>query len=367
MPEISIVLPVYNGERFMEEALYSIKNQTFTDWELIVVDDGSADRTPDIVERYEKEDGRIRLFRNEKNRGLPESLNIGFKRAKGNYLTWTSDDNRYRKDALETMYQVLCKTPGLYMVSADMNLIDENGSDLGVTAEYDEAAVAFENNVGACFLYKREVMETVGGYDNQFSCVEDYDYWLRILSHYGHIERIGRVLYDYRCHGGSLTGTRQKFIKKQLLKLREKYTDFMLAHADFNEKALCRIYYESIEAGCEEQDFLTKLRDRAPFLKNETNVVLPGEKIIIFGAGELGEKAFHSFGSQVGYFVDNDRKKTGKLKCGLKILSIQNVKNLKEEFVIMIAVSVPYIYEIIEQLNEEGIARFLTYQNYRRD
>ena len=90
---ISIILPTYNGEKYLSQAIESILSQTEQDWELILVNDCSTDRTGDICQAYTLKDPRIRVIHNEGNRKLPGSLNRGFREAHGDYLTWTSDDN----------------------------------------------------------------------------------------------------------------------------------------------------------------------------------------------------------------------------------------------------------------------------------
>ena len=107
MPKVSIVLPTYNGEKFIKESIESVLNQTFEDWELIIVDDCSTDGTLEIIKEYLKKDYRIHLIHNETNRKLPLSLNIGFRKSMGEYLTWTSDDNIYHADAIEKMFLYL--------------------------------------------------------------------------------------------------------------------------------------------------------------------------------------------------------------------------------------------------------------------
>ena len=104
MPKVSIVLPTYNGEDYLRESIESVISQTFTDWELIIVNDCSTDSTPKIAEAYAAKDCRIRVIHNEKNQKLPNSLNIGFESASGDYLTWTSDDNIFHHEALIKMH-----------------------------------------------------------------------------------------------------------------------------------------------------------------------------------------------------------------------------------------------------------------------
>ena len=110
-PLVSIVLPVYNGEKYLRESLDSILAQTMEDWELIAVDDCSKDATPQILADYAASDSRIRVMRNAENQRLPRSLNIGFAEARGEFLTWTSDDNAYAPEALhETLIRGRCSS-----------------------------------------------------------------------------------------------------------------------------------------------------------------------------------------------------------------------------------------------------------------
>ena len=104
---ISVILPVYNGERFLAQSIESVIAQKYDNWELVILDDCSTDATPNIIQKYAKEDKRIKYYRNEQNLKLPGNLNKGFSIAKGSYLTWTSDDNKYRDNALEKMYNVI--------------------------------------------------------------------------------------------------------------------------------------------------------------------------------------------------------------------------------------------------------------------
>ncbi len=157
MPKVSIVLPTYNGEKYIAEAINSIINQTFEDFELIIVDDCSIDSTYEIIDQYSKLDSRIKIIRNSTNKKLPESLNIGFKYAKGEYLTWTSDDNIYLINAISTMVDFLDSNENIQMVCADMEAINSDGEVIEICPPYNDELIFAENNVGACFLYKYTV------------------------------------------------------------------------------------------------------------------------------------------------------------------------------------------------------------------
>ena len=86
MPRVSVVMPVYNGEDYLAEAVDSIINQKFEDFELLIIDDGSTDRTPDIIKEFVAKDSRVRYIQNEKNLGLSQTLNKGIKEAQGQYI-----------------------------------------------------------------------------------------------------------------------------------------------------------------------------------------------------------------------------------------------------------------------------------------
>ena len=100
---ISIVLPVYNGERYLADSINSILNQTYKDFELIIVNDCSTDSSLEIIEEFARTDPRIIIINNEQNQKLPRSLNIGFSHCRGEYYTWTSDDNLMLPDFCEAM------------------------------------------------------------------------------------------------------------------------------------------------------------------------------------------------------------------------------------------------------------------------
>ena len=154
MPKISIILPTYNGQLYIREAIESVIKQIFKDWELIIVDDCSSDNTLDIIKEYEKLDSRIRVIHNEVNKKLPASLNIGFSYAKGEYFTWTSDDNLYLPSALYRMNLYLDENPDEIMVCTGYSIIDENKKVLYNAERYDSDNMFINNYVGACFLYR---------------------------------------------------------------------------------------------------------------------------------------------------------------------------------------------------------------------
>ena len=205
-PLVSIILPTYNGERYLREAIDSCLLQSYENWELILVDDCSTDTTPAIVTEYVKRDRRVRSIRHDTNLRLPAALNTGHAAATGVYLTWTSDDNRFLRDAIRTMVEFLDRHSNIGLVYADCVVIDEQGKYVGDYPAQPASRLAYENALSACFMYRRRVYEVIGGYDAAQFLAEDYDYWLRVYREF-EMASLPQVLYEYRRHEQSLTNT----------------------------------------------------------------------------------------------------------------------------------------------------------------
>jgi glycosyltransferase involved in cell wall biosynthesis len=204
---VSIVLPTYNGARhpdWLDASIRSCLDQTYRHLELIIVDDCSTDDTPRLLAQYAG-DPRVRIIRHETNQKLPRALNTGFAHARGDYLTWTSDDNVFTPDAIERMVAYLESQPGVGFVYTDYVLIDDAGRTIR-RVEAGGPEHLRERCAIACFLYRRAVYETVGDYDPSLFRIEDYDYWLRVAQRFP-LGWLPEPLYLYRRHLGSLTGT----------------------------------------------------------------------------------------------------------------------------------------------------------------
>lgn len=232
--KVSIVLPVYNGASNLCYAIDSIINQTYCNIEIIAVNDCSTDGTPEILKKYAEKDSRIVIINNPSNMKLPRSLNIGFENATGDYFTWTSDDNIYKKDAIQKMVEYLQFDKNVDMVYANYTQIDGEGAVIGTVELPDIKMLPFGNVVGACFLYKREIARLVGSYDADAFLAEDYDYWIRAWK-VGNIVHLNEYLYLYRRHAGSLTSTKHDMIQMQTYKVLEKHFLFLYSMLNSEE------------------------------------------------------------------------------------------------------------------------------------
>jgi glycosyltransferase involved in cell wall biosynthesis len=204
-PLVSIVLPVSNGARYLRHSIESCLCQSYDTLELIVIDDGSTDSTPAIIEEYLKRDRRVQAVSHACCRGLPQALNSGFAIATGQFLTWTSDDNYYRSHAIARMLEVLEGDPKAGLVYSDYSIVDSQGRFLEYCTVGEVRELLFGNQVGACsFLYRREVQEALGKYDEEMFLTEDYDFWLRASARFRMIP-LHEDLYCYRVHENSLS------------------------------------------------------------------------------------------------------------------------------------------------------------------
>ncbi len=190
-PQVSIVLPTFNGMKYLKESVDSCLSQSFEDLELIVVLDGSTDDSQNILKEYS--DPRLRIEQIA-NRGQAEATNYGFTLARGKLWTWTSDDNVFETEALAHMVNALSAHPECGMVKAVYTVIDESGKPM-----HDSSFAC------ACFLYRADDARRIGGYRSQFRWVEDVDFFIRLQHSAGPIHFIDKPLYRYRVHSSSMT------------------------------------------------------------------------------------------------------------------------------------------------------------------
>lgn len=248
---ISVILPVYNGERFLSDAIKSVLNQTYRDFELIVINDCSTDSTLEIISEFALQDSRIKVITNPINKKLPASLNIGHQSATGDYITWTSDDNLYKPNAFETYLHHLQNSMS-HIVYTDFDLINDNGVVLKRRNLSQPEYLINGNCVGASFLYKREVYESLKEYNENLFLVEDYDFWLRALTKFK-FSYAPESLYFYRSHGESLSSQigkneeKNNLWKENLTNMFDSFlTNFTTEHVFFSEIFMKQLTYQPI-------------------------------------------------------------------------------------------------------------------------
>lgn len=210
-PAVSIVLPTYNHVQFLPQAIECMRKQTYRDFELIIVNDGSTDGTREYLEKLNEP--WIRVIHQE-NKKLPGALNTGFAAARGKYLTWISSDNLYAPQFVEKLAEALEANPQTGLAYGGHAIVDEKGAIAREVrcATLDHARLLTQFPGMAAFMYRRECQNLVGLYDTSLEGAEDWDMWLRIAEAFPFIY-VDAVLCFYRLHDQTMTSQKMDLIK----------------------------------------------------------------------------------------------------------------------------------------------------------
>ena len=210
MPRVTVLMPVYNGERDLRESIESVLAQSYRDFEFLIIDDGSTDNSHRIVESYR--DDRIVLVANESNIGLARSLNRGLELARGEFVARQDADDVSEPDRLERQVTFLDHHPEIAVLGTWYHKIDEHGALLG-SREPPCSPLEIRWRLlldvpivhATVLMRKADVTGRVGLYDGTIDYAEDYDYWLRIVRHLN-IGNLDQYLVRIRVSSASMTG-----------------------------------------------------------------------------------------------------------------------------------------------------------------
>lgn len=202
MPEVSVIMGVFNSAKKVGVAIESILNQTFTDFEFIICDDASTDNTYETIKEYAGKDKRIKLLKNEKNLGLAKTLNICLESARGKYIARMDDDDFSHPQRFEKQIKFLDENPEYAIVGTSKNYFDENG--IWGKAIHSGERTLIDIYCGRNFTHpsvmmRREALESVGFYtDSPFTLrCEDYDLWCKLYYKGYKGFNMSEILLDY--------------------------------------------------------------------------------------------------------------------------------------------------------------------------
>lgn len=216
-PEISVIMPVYNTEEYVWEAIESILQQSFSNFEFIIVDDASIDSSYQICEAYAKKDMRIRLYRNEKNMWISYTRNRLIELSRTNYIASQDSDDISIKTRLELSYDFL-KNNANYAVVSWNNLIINDESNIIWKREYSNDIrknILKKSPISQpASMFRKDIFFEVGWYDKNLNYGEDYDLWLKIFSKGYRIKNIQTDFIKYRIRTGQ---TKSEKIKETLI------------------------------------------------------------------------------------------------------------------------------------------------------
>lgn len=201
-PRVSVIMPVYNVEAYVAKSIASILGQTFADFEFIIIDDGSKDKTPRIIRSFK--DPRIRFYERP-HLGTVYQLNFGLKQARGQYIARQDGDDYSNPERFQKQIYFLDTHPEYGVVSSAMQLIDEKKCPIG-TLRYPQEPDYDKLMKKCCIshpasMWRKEINDRLAGYGEKFNknCCEDYDFWLRVAEHY-RLYVLNEVLYTKREH-----------------------------------------------------------------------------------------------------------------------------------------------------------------------
>lgn len=226
-PRVSVIIPAYNAVRTIEHTLESVFRQTFTDFEAIVVDDGSTDDTPSVLARCTD---RLRVLR-KVNEGRPAAArNLGVKASRGEYLAFVDADDTWHTDKLALQVATLDRDPAIGLVYTADATINSRGDIVSVNPclpgarghIYDMLRVR-NVMVGSSVVVRREAFNQAGGFDESLTSIENWDLWIRIASRWA-VECIDQPLTFYRMHDGNRSGS-VELRRQNIFRVLEKHHD----------------------------------------------------------------------------------------------------------------------------------------------
>jgi len=216
-PLISVIIPLYNAEKYIAETIQSVINQTYTNWELLVVDDCSTDTSRDIVREYESKDNRIKLIESESNFGGPaRPRNIGLENVKGEYIAFLDADDVWLPQKLDKQLKFLRANPNMDICHTLANVINENSEPQGFfdnQKAYNKLKpfisqkniLFYMNNININSTLMRSNSELKFEEDKNLIAVEDWNLWIKLIKNEKKVVLLNEKLLNYRIHNASIS------------------------------------------------------------------------------------------------------------------------------------------------------------------
>lgn len=224
-PKVSVIMPVYNGGKYIASAIDSVLAQSFTDFELLIGYDESTDNTLAIIEEYQSRDKRVLLVRNTKRAGLAAALNSAIANARGRYIARTDADDLARPYRFAEQVAFLDSRPDIAIVGGGYAPFNEKGTRTEIFHPSNplEIAWGFAFNTFFCHpsvMFRREIVDELGGYPSEFA--EDYAFFSRMIRHHKGAN-LRLILLDYREHGAGLSRAHREKVEESVFRTSQQY------------------------------------------------------------------------------------------------------------------------------------------------
>lgn len=240
-PIISIIMSVYNGEKYLSQSIESILRQTFKDFEFIIVDDASTDSSYRIIQEYAKSDERIIIIKNPSNLGLAQSLNIALSHARGNFIARMDADDIALENRLEAQLSYLKENPEIVLIGSSVYFVDSKNNIVSRTHVSSDPEILkkqlYYQNICAhpTWMFKREILKDLKGY-RDLPVAQDYDFLLRLCFLKSDISNIDSPLLYYRLSDKNITSGKNLSQIKISRYLRRLYKKGLILDDRFIEK-----------------------------------------------------------------------------------------------------------------------------------
>lgn len=245
--KVSIIVPCYNQSHFLSEALQSVLEQSYSNWECLIVDDGSPDNTEEVALKWCETDERFIYFKKE-NEGLSAARNSGIENANGEFILPLDADDKISPNYIELATNCMMNDVSLSVVYCNAEKFgDENG--FWKLPNFSLQNLSRNNIIFPCAMYKKETWERVGGYDSKMIYGwEDWEFWIAILKNGGKAYRLSEVGFYYRIKDDSMLKKIDKEKGRYLLEyLSVKHADFFVKHYGSFKHMEELLYYKEFE------------------------------------------------------------------------------------------------------------------------
>jgi len=246
-PKVSVIIPVYNGEKYLKETIDSVLKQTYQDFEIIIVDDASTDSSPEIIRSFiKKYPDKIKLFWHKKNKGCPAATkNTGIKHAKGDFIAFLDQDDVWLPRKLEKQINILKSNDRLIANFTNGYIFDDpKNKAIAKRWAYITPFPDFyvvrkrllkENFIlsSSSALVRAKILKKAGGFDEKMKLADDYDLWFR-LTFYGKFSFIQEPLFNWRFHTESLSFNEEKHINDLIYFFKKILSNDKLAKEEKN-------------------------------------------------------------------------------------------------------------------------------------
>lgn len=370
---VSVIIPVYNREKTIKKSIDSILNQTYTNIEVIVVDDCSLDRSRDVVKSYKDE--RIRLIVCEENKGANHARNLGISLSVGKYIAFNDSDDEWTNDKLAIQLNYM-KENNLsvsfspYIIQETGRIIPENYSQLTCDTAYVKDELQTHNIIGTpTLVLSKEVVEDVGMFDEEMPRLQDYEYVIRVIKKY-EIGCCPKILLKAGTEGERISNNDKRldmatgmllkkhagfFNKKTFSLLKNMFTDDeheferTIFEDVINDKQVRDVI--SLEGIKISKSYIETYSERSRLLNQINFKRLKNGKFIIYGAGEKGKilyKELKQKGLLPRYFIVSNKSGNDTMIDNILIKDVHDIK--ERDIIVIVAVALETQIDILKTL-----------------